>query len=159
MTLGWGQPKVIFNSLPKLLPHLHFCFGDHIRRSPSGQLVPVYSFRRSLGQPNLKGLPLQLHIIADVHQQAATSKQDLPTTTPSSCLHNGGFEQDLVWFHPLKLPWDAWKILPEVEAEDPTAWAKARCSHFTLTTFTFTFSQWGAAVAFLPVHIGLVNRS
>ncbi len=43
---------------------------------------------------------------------------DLLTATPSSHLHNGGFEHGPLQFHVPHLPQDAWKIFPEVGVED-----------------------------------------
>ena len=50
----------LISCLPKLLPHLDFCFADHRSHSPSGLPVPACCFRRPLGQPSPKGLLLQL---------------------------------------------------------------------------------------------------
>lgn len=48
----WGLPKICLHSLPNLLPHPGFCFGDHQRHSPSGLPVPICFFRTPLGQPS-----------------------------------------------------------------------------------------------------------
>ena len=47
---------------PKLLHTWVFCFSNRQGCSPSHHLVPVSRFRRPLGQPSPKGLPLSLTV-------------------------------------------------------------------------------------------------